>query len=391
MRICIAALALIAIATMGLARDWPVTRAISPPNEGSEQRDQTGRAGVGYACGLLRHCHVPEFMERLNVCALMVIHAPDEGEKTGEDVVVYREDRDTEECRKALTRKRHGIASITKSVTSILLGKLMQSRGIEVDTPVVDLLEPLGLNYPRDDITLRDLLHMSSGMGWSEAEQQAIRIVEGSTGSRPRRRRTLATAVQDRLERAKFVPERHGRAPYKYSGFDSQLLGLVADALLPEGVTLADYLELYLWAEIEAQRRAEWKADYEGNPAAYCCLYTSAGDLGHLGVWVLDQYRDPDAHLHEWINQSVTDTRLSTSRCSARGMRQHFHYGYQWWVLSGEHNGFTGIGRGGQYLHIFPEQGIVVVQLSEGGGVPRSGLCESMLVHRLLADYYGGG
>ena len=91
-----------------------------------------------------------------------------------------------------------------------------------------------------------------------------------------------------------------------------------------------------------------------------------------------------------WVRASVNDDRDSdsTEDCKFYGIDQQFNYGYQWWVLSGKRNGFTGIGKRGQFLHLFPDQNVVIVQLGDMKlRTPRK-TCESMLVHRLIADHF---
>tara|TARA_B100000029_G_scaffold512184_1_gene608178 strand:- start:4772 stop:5035 length:264 start_codon:yes stop_codon:yes gene_type:complete len=73
------------------------------------------------------------------------------------------------------------------------------------------------------------------------------------------------------------------------------------------------------------------------------------------------------------------------------GFEQELSYGYQWRVLSGDKNGFTALGKGGQFIHIFPEMDTVVVQHGDWDGFSRdeisNSLCESFVVHRLLSEY----
>ena len=89
-----------------------------------------------------------------------------------------------------------------------------------------------------------------------------------------------------------------------------------------------------------------------------------------------------------WVRDSVNDNRDSDPNedYTFYGMDQQFKYGYQWWVLSGERNGFTGIGKHGQFLHLFPDQNVVIVQLSDMEKRTPKKTCESLLVHRLIAD-----
>jgi len=76
-------------------------------------------------------------------------------------------------------------------------------------------------------------------------------------------------------------------------------------------------------------------------------------------------------------------------------------YGYQWWVPNADsvdseiaENGFVAIGRQGQYMYVFPEQDVVAVQFASWDASPKwlversngSRECESLMVHRLIAD-----
>ena len=141
-------------------------------------------------------------------------------------------------------------------------------------------------------------------------------------------------------------------------------------------------MEQLLWQQLDTRNKAKWKADFKGHPAAYCCFYSDAADLTVLGDWVLQQHRSGTGAVANWIRQSVTDTVESDLECAVRGAS--LRYGYQWWVAAETANGFTGIGRGGQYLHAFPEQN-VVVQLGEDERADDK-TCEMMLVHRIIAD-----
>ena len=134
------------------------------------------------------------------------------------------------------------------------------------------------------------------------------------------------------------------------------------------------------------EKNAEWNADFGGHPAAHCCAYTSARDLATLGDWVLKEYNEGEDAAADWIRASVSDTVDATWSCDFQGTKRSFRFGYEWWVPSADkQDGFTGIGTEGQYLHVFPEQDVVIAQLSEKLATDAD-TCEAMLVHRLIAD-----
>ncbi|MCP4315077.1 MAG: beta-lactamase family protein [Hyphomicrobiales bacterium] len=381
------ALVLLANCSAAKAADWPFKETIQPlkiratPKPGSD-------LPIKYDCGGRSPCGLSDFMKNTDACALYVISAG--------KPVLHRDSLSSDRCKKRVSKERYRVASVTKSVVSLLFGRVFtdSNYGTPIDvekTTAASALSNANINYPNKKVSVGDLLRMSSAMKWSEKRgDEIIRIEEKPNGCKEKDGQicTLRTAVTLHLKKAKF---KRGSPPFNYSGFDTVLLGMLVENRLASvsGLsrpTLDQGLEFFFWKKLNMRKNADWKADYERHPAAYCCLSMSAGDLAELGNWVLQKYRAGADPMSKWVRNSIAKNRISTRKCSYRGMKQHYHYGYQWWVLSGDKNGFTGIGKGGQYLHLFPDQNVVVVQLSADDSVSKSDECESMLVHRLIAD-----
>jgi CubicO group peptidase (beta-lactamase class C family) len=262
---------------------------------------------------------------------------------------------------------------------------------VDPNSPAADALA--AANVPGYDprVTIRDLLHMASGMQWSEDEiDSTIKIQVDENADLVGPFGKLKDAVADRVKRASF------RAPgvFHYSGFDTQLLGVITEARLTPDKgfkrgTLDEALERFLWEKLPVEKNTEWNADFGGHPAAHCCAYMSARDLATLGDYVLKEYNTGEDAAAEWIRASVSDTIDATFGCTFQGARRDFRFGYQWWVPSADAlDGFSGIGTGSQYLHIFPTQDVVIAQLGEKIAAD-SDICEAMVVHRLIADSLG--
>jgi len=165
-------------------------------------------------------------------------------------------------------------------------------------------------------------------------------------------------------------------------------------------------LEEFFWTDRKKTKIAKWKSDYVDHSPGYCCLKVAPDDLVILGAWVLNEYDRMDSAMGLWIRDSVANRRHKISACRFGAYSREIDYGYQWWVPSPDSetgppgpDGFTAIGRGGQFLHVFPEQDVVVVQLSAWSHTRRwyqfwrwfersesNRTCESLLVHRLIAD-----
>ncbi len=355
--------------------NWPSKQFVKP-------RD----IALSYPCGGGKICDLADFMERQHVCALVVLKG---GELVIHDTSVRSDD---DPCASAVARDRYGISSLAKSVVSLLFGFVYAdpdyATPADLDSRAADVLAAAGLPIYDERVTLRQLLHMASGMEWSEDEINStlkIQVDENADLVGPFGK--LKDAVADRLQRAQF----HAPGQFHYSGFDTQLLGILTEhRLTPDKGfirgTLDEALERFLWQRLPMEKNAEWNADFAGHPAAHCCAYTSARDLATLGDWVLKEYNEGEDAAADWIRASVSDTIDANFGCEFQGARRTFRFGYHWWVPSADaQDGFTGIGTEGQYLHIFPGQDVVVAQLSEKLATD-SDTCEAMLVHRLIAD-----
>jgi CubicO group peptidase (beta-lactamase class C family) len=341
---------------------------------------------ISYPCGGGATCDLEAFMQRQHACALVVL--------AGGQLVVHKTmvRGDDDACKSAVERDRYGIASIARSVTSLLFGMVYGDPEFAVpadlETQAAELLGKAGLPGYDTRVTLRQLLHMASGMEWSEDEIDSVLKVQVDQNSELIGKfRQIDEAVKDRLANARS--QEPGK--FHYSGFDTQLLGLLTEARLTPDKgftrgTLDEGLEKLLWQKLPMEKQAEWNADFAGHPAAHCCAYMAARDLATLGDWVLLQYNEGEAGYSDWIRASVTDTVDSTWACRFEGGERHFRFGYQWWVPSDDpKDGFTAIGTEGQYLHVFPVQNVVIAQLSEKLATDAD-TCEAMLVQRLIAD-----
>jgi CubicO group peptidase (beta-lactamase class C family) len=328
-----------------------------------------------------------QFMKRTSACVLYVIHS-------GEPVV-HQTSNNNPKCKDPIERKRYGIASVTKSLASLLFGfafsESIYSSSFDLDQPISGELQGMGIDY-KGGATFRDLLLMSSGMKWSESEVKKISIYKDEMGRPAGQHRTLRDAVKSRLEYAQFDEAK----PFNYSGFDSQILGLLVENRLAlsshfEGNTLADSAQRFFWDDLNLQNSGEWKLDFDMHPPAHCCFYASASDSARIGYWVLEGYKNgkqpSSPPIEKWIRESI-DMNVSTNNtCQFRDFDQELRYGYQWWVLSGNGNGFTGRGSRGQFLHVMPEFDVVIAQFGNWGtSWDETKECESYFVHRKIAE-----
>lgn len=267
---------------------------------------------------------------------------------------------------------RHDLRSVSKSLTSLLVGLALQRGKIgSVDQPVVAFFpEYADLDTPeRRRITLRHLLTMSAGLAWDETipysnpANSEVRMIFAADGER------------FALEQPVVAPP--GRV-YNYSGGATALLGAVVrkttgqpidqfarEALLgPLGVT--DF---------------EWLGIPGKPPAAASGARMRPRDMLKLGQVVLakGQWNGREVVPAAWIAESVAP------HITGSGV---YFYGYQWWLGRSLREGrevqwIAGFGLGGQRIFIVPDLDLVVVTTA---GMYRSPL-QGLVTMEILNQY----
>ena len=255
----------------------------------------------------------------------------------------------------------HDVRSISKSVTSLLVG-IAPDRGLlaDLDAPVFSFFpEYDDLRTPeKDHMTLRHLLTMSSGLAWDE---------RGDPYNNPSNSLYQMWAAP----RADyFILQQPLAAPpgtvFNYNSGSTDLLGVILrkasgkrlDEFAAE--TLFDPLGIEDW---------EWDGSAGFNPSASAGLRLRPRDLAKIGQLVLERgkWHGQQIVSPSWIEDSTTP-HLSGLDASFSFLRPEgiTSYGYLWWLGRSppehpERDMIAGTGYGGQRVFILPSLDMVVV------------------------------
>jgi len=235
--------------------------------------------------------------------------------------------------------------SVAKSLTSTLVGAAMKDGAIRsLDDSVTRYISALrGSAY--DDVTVRQLLTMTSGVRWNEDYTDASSDVARMYAQAPDPGFDMTVSYVRKLPRE--VPP---GTKWVYKTSETNLVGvLVAEAT---GTRLADYLSEKIWRPYGMERDAEWMIDDVGHEQGGCCLAMTLRDYGRFGQFILDGARVDGAPVvaEHWLSEA---TRAQVSIGPGAG------YGYQWWTRGD--GTFEGRGIYGQTLHIDPARHLVIV------------------------------
>lgn len=261
---------------------------------------------------------------------------------------------------------KHDMRSVSKSVTSLLLGIAIDRKLIAgVDESVVKFFpEFAALKTPGwDSITLRNLLTMSSGIKWDEnLPWTDPRNDEPHLGQDP-------DPIRYVLAKPIAAPP---DAVWNYNGGGTDLLGSVIERVSGKPFDVFAREALFQPLGITDW---EWKTYRNGKFSPAAGLQLRPRDAAKIGQLVLNRGNWSGQQIvpAAWIGQSIAP------RFQAIGyFGGLFFYGYQWWLgrtLSGdkEVTWIAAVGLGGQRIFIVPDLDLVVMTTAGLYASPRQG------------------
>jgi CubicO group peptidase (beta-lactamase class C family) len=252
------------------------------------------------------------------------------------------------------SQMQHDVRSISKSVVSLLFGIALDRKLIaSVDDPVFRYFpDYAALRTPeKDNIHLRHLLTMTSGLAWDE--RRAYSDPENSE------RNLIRSIAPYRFVLEQAVWHKPGEE-WNYNGGGTQLLAGVLQRTT--GKWMADFAKEALFEPLGITQFEWLKMPASGEVAAASGLRLRPRDLAKIGQLVLNN--------GTWNGRRIISE--AWIRESTQGRIAHFdavdslRYGYQWWgdeqkVGDRQISWIAAQGLGGQRIYIVPAFGLVVV------------------------------
>ena len=261
---------------------------------------------------------------------------------------------------------KHDLRSISKSVTSLLVGIARgEGKFPALDSSAIDFFPRYASLKTADNarITFADFLTMSSGLAWDES-------LPYSNPANSERR------LIDAPDPLKYVFEQRLVARpgeiYNYNGGGTTVLG--AAVAKATGQRLDDYARDKLFSPLDITDYDWVKLPFAADspPAAASGLRLRARDAAKLGQLLLNDgtWQDKQVLPKGWAADSIKP------RLNGDGL---FFYGYQWWLGRSFHNGAeltwaAGVGYGGQRLYVVPALDLVVMVNAGHYGGPLQGV-----------------
>jgi CubicO group peptidase (beta-lactamase class C family) len=240
--------------------------------------------------------------------------------------------------------------SVAKSVTSTLVGAAIRDGFIHGMDDKVSQYIPQMKGSAYDDVSIRELLTMTSGVQWNEDYDDPKSDVARFNNHQPEPGVDALVSYMRRLPRAAPPGTR-----WHYSTGETNLVGILVSQATKQ--PLATYLSKKIWVPAGMEQQATWILSRSGQEISGCCLQAATRDFARFGQFILEGARIdgrsvvPDG----WLGDATT-TRVGIGERD-RG------YGYFWWTYAD--GSYAARGIFGQGIFIDPKRKLVIASSAD--------------------------
>ena len=273
--------------------------------------------------------------------------------------------------------------SMAKTMVGMLIGIAVSEGAIRSIDDLVDVYVPELADNPYGQTSIRDLLHMSSG----------VHFFEDSNAGDDRDKLGLALfdphgkGAIDAIERFR-TRERPPGTHFSYASIETEVLGLVLSHATH--MSVAQYASERVWKKMGMESDGSWGRDATGQNITFCCMNATLRDWARLGLMLAYDGRWNGQQIvpRDWILAATTVT--PGEGFLAPGVANPvFGYGYQVWLLPGERRMFALQGMDGQRIIVDPASKLVLVQTAVWTNDHDPGMREIFALWYALVAQYG--
>ncbi|WP_377890865.1 serine hydrolase domain-containing protein [Alkalihalobacillus sp. R86527] len=249
----------------------------------------------------------------------------------------------------------HPIYSVTKSITSALVGGAVQQGAIEsVESKALNYLNAeniTNLDKWKRNLTIQDFLTMKSGLEFPEQTEKGF--YQSDTWKEFMEASDPASFIMNR-------PLSDNPDKWNYSTGDARVVSKILHEAT--GMKLSDYAEEYLFSPLGISE-VEWPTDRSGSSFGGTGIEMKPRDIAKIGYLYLKEgkWEEKQVLPEGWVQESIQPYG------DTNGNFDGDHYGYFFWLKSiNGYDTYRGMGLYGQYLVVVPELDLIVVQTSNG-------------------------
>jgi len=263
----------------------------------------------------------------------------------------------------------HVVFSVTKSVTAILAGILVEKGHLDPKALAIDYM-PEAKDTAWSDCTIQHILDMTVGIAFDEDYEDMTGDVaryRRATGWDPQIDAEPQIDLRQFLLTLKSSGEPHGET-FHYVSPNTDFIGWILERITqkPWAVLLSEYI----WQPMGAKYDAYMTVDKFGAPRAAGGLCMTISDMARFASMMLNQGKVNNRQIvpQEWLNDILIS---GNTQAWKKGMFSELfpngRYRNYWYLTGNENNAFCAIGIHGQWIYCDPENSLVIVRQSSQG------------------------
>lgn len=239
--------------------------------------------------------------------------------------------------------------SVAKSLTSTLVGAAIKDGYIQsIDDKVSAYIPDLkGSAY--DDVSIKQLLTMTSGVKWNEDYGDKNSDVARFNSHKAEDGMDVTVSYMRKLPR-----EAPAGTKWVYKTGETNLIGVLVSQATKK--TLSQYLSEKIWAAYGMEQDASWLLGPTGHEISGCCIQASTRDFARFGLFMLGGgVAGGKAILPEGWIAAATTQQADIGEIESG-------YGYQWWTV--KDGSYAAQGIFGQGIFIDPKRRLIIASNS---------------------------
>ena len=239
--------------------------------------------------------------------------------------------------------------SVAKSFTSTLVGAAIKDGYIKsIDDKVSAYIPDLeGSAY--DDVTIRQLLTMTSGVKWNEDYADPKSDVALFNQHKAKDGMDVTVSYMRTLPR-----EAPAGTKWVYKTGETNLIGVLVSSATKKN--LSEYLSEKIWVPFGMEQDGSWLLGSTGHEISGCCIQASTRDYARFGLFMMGGAMVKGVSIlpDDWIVPATT--KQADIGAPGKG------YGYQWWTY--DDGSYAAQGIFGQGIFIDPKRRLVIASNS---------------------------
>lgn len=239
--------------------------------------------------------------------------------------------------------------SVAKSFTSTLVGAAIKDGYIKSIEDKVSTYIPDLKGSAYDDVTIRQLLTMTSGVKWNEDYADPKSDVALFNQHKAKDGMDVTVSYMRTLPR-----EAPAGTKWVYKTGETNLIGVLVSSATKKN--LSEYLSEKVWVPFGMEQDGSWLLGSTGHEISGCCIQASTRDYARFGLFIMGGAKVNGVSIvpDDWIAPATS--KQADIGAPGNG------YGYQWWTY--DDGSFAAQGIFGQGIFIDPARRLVVASNS---------------------------